>query len=151
MTSTRPAREVFLPPITHRGGLPFGLASHTPCGGRAPASLLQEAGTGTCRVLRVVREDGREAPNDHCMQRPEENHLTRRKVLLEWLDDYVVNLRILSQRHLGADRIEDQTDLLFLDWRMVNWYDSLWLFELEGIRASRYPGVLDTGNRSAPR
>jgi hypothetical protein len=80
------------------------------------------------------------------MQRPEENHLTRRKVLLEWLDDYVVNLRILSQRHLGADRIEDQTDLLFLDWRMVNWYDSLWLFELEGIRASRYPGVLDTGN-----
>jgi hypothetical protein len=67
-------------------------------------------------------------------------------VLLEWLDDYVVNLRILSQRHLDADRIEDQADLLFLDWRMVNWYDSLWLFELEGIRASRYPGVLDTGN-----
>ena len=72
--------------------------------------------------------------------------MTRREWLLEWLDDYVVNLRILSRRHVGADRIEDRPDLLFLDWRGIEWYDSLWLFELEGIRASGYPGVLDTGN-----
>ena len=71
--------------------------------------------------------------------------LTRREWLLEWLDDYVVNLRILSQRHVGADRIEDRPDLLFLDWRMVEWYDALWLFELEGIKASRYPDVLENG------
>jgi hypothetical protein len=72
--------------------------------------------------------------------------VTRREWMIEWLDDYVVNLRILSQRHLGADRIEDQPTLLALDWRTVQWYDSLWLFELEGIKASGYPGVLDAGS-----
>jgi hypothetical protein len=59
------------------------------------------------------------------------------------LDDYVVNLRILSQRHVGLDAARDAPDLLALDWRTVNWYDSLWLFELEGIKASGYPDVLD--------
>ena len=59
------------------------------------------------------------------------------------MDDYIVNLRTLSQRHIGADAAKDAPDLLALDWRTVNWYDSLWLFELEGIKASGYPDVLE--------
>ena len=42
--------------------------------------------------------------------------------------------------------IEGRTSLLALDWKTINWYDSLWLFELEGIKASGYPGVFGAGN-----
>ena len=72
--------------------------------------------------------------------------MTSRESLMAWLDDYVLNLRILSQRYLEADCIEQRAALLAPDWLTINWYDSLWLFELEGIKASGYPEVLDAGN-----
>jgi hypothetical protein len=40
---------------------------------------------------------------------------------MAWLDDYVLNLRILSQRYLEADCIEQRAALLAPDWLTINW------------------------------
>ena len=67
----------------------------------------------------------------------------QKQTLLGMFDEYVLTLRILAGRFLGADRIEDLPELPASDWRKARWYDSLWLFELAGIRASGYPAVFD--------
>ena len=70
--------------------------------------------------------------------------MTRRELLLASFDDHIITLRILARRYLGADRIEDLTSVLNPDWRSVrNWYNSLWLFELQGIKVSGYPDILE--------
>src|ERR1017187_9316630 len=72
--------------------------------------------------------------------------LTRRELLLDSFDEHVLTLRILSRRFTGADRLKDLPTAMNPDWRSAqNWYDSLWLYELLGIRVSKYPGVLENG------
>src|ERR1022692_585829 len=72
--------------------------------------------------------------------------LTRREELLASFDEHVLTLRILSRRFTGADRLKDLPTAMNPDWRSTqNWYDSLWLFELLGIKVSKYPGILENG------
>jgi hypothetical protein len=72
--------------------------------------------------------------------------MTTREWLIGGLDSYIICLRILSLQHIGVDRVEDRTTLLAPDWRTVRWYNSLWLFELEGIKASGYPEIFQGDN-----
>jgi hypothetical protein len=66
--------------------------------------------------------------------------------LLSSFDDHIIALRILSRRFTGADTFWDLPTAVNPDWRsMQDWYDSLWLFELLGIKACKYPGVLENG------
>ena len=72
--------------------------------------------------------------------------LTRRELLISSFDDHIITLRILSRRSTGADTFWDLPTAVNPDWRsMQDWYDSLWLFELLGIKASKYPVVLENG------
>ena len=72
--------------------------------------------------------------------------MTRRELLLSSFDDHIITLRILSLRFTGADRFWDLPTALNPDWRSTqNWYHALWLFELLGIKASKYPGILVNG------
>ena len=72
--------------------------------------------------------------------------MTRRELLLDSFDEHVLTLRILSRRFTGADRLKDLPTAMNPDWRSAqNWYDSLWLYELLGIRVSKYPGILENG------
>jgi hypothetical protein len=74
--------------------------------------------------------------------------LTRRELLLDSFDEHVLTLRILSRRFTGADRLKDLPTAMNPDWRSAqNWYDALWLYELLGIKVSKYPGTLE--NRAA--
>src|ERR1035438_4143250 len=72
--------------------------------------------------------------------------LTRRELLLDSFDEHVLTLRILSRRFTGADRLKDLPMAMNPDCRSTqNWYDSLWLYELLGIKVSKYPGILENG------
>lgn len=72
--------------------------------------------------------------------------MTRRELLLDSFDDHIITLRVLSRRFTGADRLKDLPTVMNPDWRSTrNWYDALWLFELQGIKASKYHGVLENG------
>src|ERR1017187_7681671 len=72
--------------------------------------------------------------------------LTRRDLLLSSFDDHIVTLRILARRFTGADRLKDLPTAMNPDWRSTqNWYDSLWLYELLGIKVCKSPGVLENG------
>ena len=72
--------------------------------------------------------------------------MTRREELLASFDEHIVTLRILSRRFTGADTFWDLTTAVNPDWRSTQgWYDALWLFELLGIKACKYPGVLENG------
>ena len=46
----------------------------------------------------------------------------QKRALLGMFEEYVLTLRILARRFLGADRIEDLPELLAPDWRTVRWY-----------------------------
>src|ERR1017187_9031506 len=72
--------------------------------------------------------------------------LTRREELLASFDEHIITLRILSRRFTGADSFWDLPTAVNPDWRSTQgWYDALWLFELLGIKACKYPGVLENG------
>jgi hypothetical protein len=72
--------------------------------------------------------------------------MTRRELLLSSFDEHIILLRILARRFIGTDRVEDLIPMLSPDWQTVQtWYDSLWLFELQGIKACKYPGILENG------
>lgn len=67
----------------------------------------------------------------------------KKELLLGWFDAYVERVRSLARHLLRTDHIEDRPELLATNWRKVRWYDAMWLFELEGIRACGYPAVFD--------
>src|ERR1022692_1350976 len=72
--------------------------------------------------------------------------LTRRELLISSFDDHIITLRILSRRFTGADRFWDLPTAVNPDWQSTkDWYNSLWLFELLGIKACKYPRVLENG------
>src|ERR1035441_5184195 len=72
--------------------------------------------------------------------------LTRRDLLLSSFDAHIITLRILSRRFTGADRLRKLPMAMNPDWRaMQNWDDSGWVYELLGIRVSKYPGILENG------
>ena len=72
--------------------------------------------------------------------------MTRRELLLSSFDEHIILLRILARRLAGTDRIENLIPMLSPDWQSVQtWYDSLWLFELHGIKTAKYPGILENG------
>src|ERR1035438_2829476 len=72
--------------------------------------------------------------------------LTRRELLLNSFDDHIITLRILARQHTGVDRLKDLPTAMNPDWRSTqNWYDALWLYELLGIKVSKYPGILENG------
>jgi hypothetical protein len=72
--------------------------------------------------------------------------LTRREELLSSFDEHVITLRILARRFTGADHLKDLPASMNPDWQSTqNWYYSLWLFELLGIKAAKYPAVLENG------
>jgi hypothetical protein len=72
--------------------------------------------------------------------------LTRREQLLALFDEHVITLRVLARRFTGADRLKDLPTAMNPDWRSTqDWYDALWLYELLGIKVSKYPGILENG------
>src|ERR1017187_6818491 len=72
--------------------------------------------------------------------------LTRRDLLLSSFDDHIITLRVLARRFTGADRLKDLPTAMNPDWRSTqDWYDALWLYELLGIKVSKYPGILENG------
>ena len=72
--------------------------------------------------------------------------MTRWELLVASFDAHIITLRILSRRFTGADRLKDLPTAMNPDWRSAqNWYDSLWLYELLGIKVSKYPGILENG------
>jgi hypothetical protein len=75
----------------------------------------------------------------------------KKELLLGWFDAYVERARSLARHLLRTDRIKDRPELLATDWRKVCWYDAMWLFELEGIKACGHPGVFDNPQPWAPR
>ena len=72
--------------------------------------------------------------------------MTSWELLVASFDAHIITLRILSRRFTGADRLKDLPTAMNPDWRSAqNWYDSLWLYELLGIKVSKYPGILENG------
>src|ERR1035438_210092 len=72
--------------------------------------------------------------------------LTRREQLLALFDEHVITLRVLARRFTGADRLKDLPTAMNPDWRSTqDWYDALWLYELLGIKVSKYPGIEENG------
>ena len=55
---------------------------------------------------------------------------------------HIITLRILSRCYFGADRLADLPALMNPDWRSTP--KGLWLYELLGIHATKYPAVLES-------